>query len=183
MLRRREKRRLKDIEFKPGDVVIDVGANDGGTTALLRSKGAVVHAFEPQPVVFNQLLKKFAGDPGVICYESAAWIFDGVIPLYCHETLTEAASVYQGKRNVDPNLRLEVPTIDLAQFVRDHAPIKLLYVNAEGAEYELIRHLCDTGSVWHIEHVIVSTHRKKIAGIEDIVAAARISAGRHGIRL
>lgn len=183
MLRHREKRRLKGIQFQPGDVAIDIGANDGGTTALLRERGAIVHAFEPQPTVFDQLQQRFAGDPGVICYKAAAWTQGGSIKLYCHESLTEAASVYKGKRNVDANLCLEVPTIDLAQFVRDHAPIKLLYINAEGAEYELVRHLCKTGAVEHVEHVIASTHRKKIAGIENIVAAAKAVAEQHGIQL
>lgn len=45
----------------PKDVVIEVGANVGASTILLSELASMVHAFEPNPVVFKELEKLTAG--------------------------------------------------------------------------------------------------------------------------
>jgi len=57
--------------LRPGDVCLDVGANYGWYTTLMRrlcGSGGEVHAFEPVPWIFDRLRKNFqlAGSPGNI---------------------------------------------------------------------------------------------------------------------
>lgn len=183
MLRGRDRRSLRRVNIEPGDVAIDVGANVGGATEFLASRGAMVYAFEPQPEVFRELHDRMSIHSRVACIQAAAWIENGTIDLYCHPKETEAASVYEGKRNVTADCKLSVATVDLAEFIVAHGPIKLLYINAEGAEYELVLHLIKTGAIDRVEHVLVQPHSHKIAGIEDVVEAARKMAAERGIKL
>ena len=44
--------------LKPGDLVLDCGANVGAVTGPLAETGATVHAFEPDPFAFEKLKKK-----------------------------------------------------------------------------------------------------------------------------
>ena len=41
-----------DVPAKPGDIIIDAGANVGDVTSKCARTGATVHAFEPNPVCF-----------------------------------------------------------------------------------------------------------------------------------
>lgn len=43
--------------LRPGDVFLDVGANVGYFSCLAASRGAIVHAFEPNPAVAGQVIR------------------------------------------------------------------------------------------------------------------------------
>src|SRR5260370_33931699 len=43
------------VNPKPGDWVMDIGANKGGVTALCALNGASVVAYEPNPIAFELL--------------------------------------------------------------------------------------------------------------------------------
>jgi hypothetical protein len=47
--------------LRPGDVVVDCGANIGLITLRLAARGATVHAFEPDPYSFGRLRAATAG--------------------------------------------------------------------------------------------------------------------------
>jgi 16S rRNA A1518/A1519 N6-dimethyltransferase RsmA/KsgA/DIM1 with predicted DNA glycosylase/AP lyase activity len=70
-LKRRHKRDLRHVRaegllsgvvamLRPGDVVVDCGANRGDVTEALAGSGATVHAFEPDPYNLARLQERFA---------------------------------------------------------------------------------------------------------------------------
>ena len=55
------------LRERPGGVCIDVGSNLGGYVGFCLDRGAsVVHAFEPVPWVFDQLVAVWGGEPRVM---------------------------------------------------------------------------------------------------------------------
>jgi 16S rRNA A1518/A1519 N6-dimethyltransferase RsmA/KsgA/DIM1 with predicted DNA glycosylase/AP lyase activity len=54
-------------------LVFDCGANVGDITAKFASTGATVHAFEPDPLAFASLEKKFKTRSNVILHNKGVW--------------------------------------------------------------------------------------------------------------
>ena len=72
--RSREKR-VKDaraafngVTFRPGDIAVDCGAHVGKISQKLERRGAIVHAFEPNPYAFQELAARFSCAKNVHLY-------------------------------------------------------------------------------------------------------------------
>src|SRR5215471_19231611 len=52
-----------EMTVNPGDVIIDCGANIGDVTSLFARAGATVYAFEPNPLCFSILSRRFSALP------------------------------------------------------------------------------------------------------------------------
>src|SRR5262245_51819241 len=57
-----------ELEVRPGDVMIDCGANVGDVTSLLARSGATIYAFEPNPLCFAILSNRFKAMSMVHCF-------------------------------------------------------------------------------------------------------------------
>lgn len=77
------------IEFKPGDIAVDCGAHVGKVSQKLERRGAIVHAFEPNPYAFDELAARFTTSDRVHCYNQAVWDKSGSLNLYCHKNSDE----------------------------------------------------------------------------------------------
>ena len=68
-------------------VVMDVGANVGDTVQHYRTifPGASIHAFEPFPEVYRQLVERFAADPSVRPHQAAVADASGTRRFYVNE--------------------------------------------------------------------------------------------------
>jgi len=163
------------IDIVRGDVVIDCGANVGVVTQHFRRLGATVYAFEPNPHAFIALDMNFANDPNVFCLKKGVASPEQAGPgkLFLHEyaetdqlTYSTGSSINPDKGNVDVNNYLEIELIDLCKFIKDlGVPIKVLKIDIEGAEIELLNALIDQGLSSVIEHIFVETHEKKIPSL------------------
>ncbi|BCX48318.1 methyltransferase FkbM family protein [Haloferula helveola] len=69
------------------DVVVDIGANDGGYVQALREDGweGSVVSFEPQPAAFSRLQERFAGNPNWKGRELALGEENGTFEMNIHE--------------------------------------------------------------------------------------------------
>lgn len=137
---------LDSIDFKPGDVVIDIGAHAGVVSIYLAKKHPYLRilAFEPVPTNYKRLLWNIAqnkvtntrGEPGAgVTPIHAAIVGQGkhFRLTYNDRTNTGGASGYiRGKR-------IKVPALTLGQvFVTYRIDrCKLLKVDCEGAEYDI----------------------------------------------
>src|SRR5437868_3391265 len=85
----RSERRLEAAGLREGDLAIDCGANVGEITARMRSSGAEVYAFEPNPQAFTALYRRFAADAGVHCLPKAVLDSPGTVKLFFHQRAEE----------------------------------------------------------------------------------------------
>jgi FkbM family methyltransferase len=167
--------------LRPGDLAIDCGANVGHVTALLAKQGADVVAFEPNPNAFVLLAERFARNPRVDCRPQAASTRAGTARLYLHVDATEdpvkwsvGSSLLGAKPNVDEHSWVDVETIDLDEFVMALGrPVKLLKLDVEGSEIEILDRLISSGRLDEIDHVLVEMHDTRIPGLEQAGADLR----------
>ena len=74
------------------------------------------------------------------------------------------SSLLSNKTNVDSNNFEKVSAIDLSEFIKNQRrPIRLLKIDIEGYEVELIPHLINNSALDYISFLLVETHEKKNA--------------------
>lgn len=151
-------------------IYVDLGAYRGATIrrfigSRLWRKGATVYAWECNP-----LLSGFNYGPGVIPVRAAAWVRGGTLPFYLSKTSpsrVQGSSVYRDKTtgNLDKDKPVEVSCIDFAAWLYDNTRATdqvIVKMNIEGAEYELLPHLIDTGAINRLDTLIVQWHWERI---------------------
>lgn len=135
--------RLPGFRARPGDVIVDAGANVGFYTLYgaraVGPKGRV-YAFEPNPEVF-ELLKRNAAQNGfgwVFCHPSALSSEEGDVFLTVSSRKTSTAEILRiGKTSGG----FEVKSTTLDSFVLKHGitQIDILKMDTEGAETDIVK--------------------------------------------
>ena len=165
---------IAKISLGPGDIAIDCGANVGKVTEVMASACATVYAFEPNPYAFAVLKERFSHNAHVHCYEKGVLDRDDQLKLFMHKNAesdqvkwSTGSSLLDFKSNINSNNYCVVDVIDLAQFIADlNAKVKVLKIDVEGVEYQILNKLIDTGVIHQIEHVFVETHAERVAELE-----------------
>jgi len=129
----------------PGGSVIDVGANIGFYTVLAGlAVGCTgqVHAFEPQPAIYEQLVYHIAlNNLDNCCFANAMAVGESsgsvtlVVPSRTHSGIAHLAC-RDGTAGAAEEERMEVPCIALDDYLREHKihRIDYLKMDVEGAE-------------------------------------------------
>lgn len=175
------RRILEKVPLGREDIALDCGANVGDMTAILARSGAEVHAFEPNPHAFKVLSERFGELSNVHCHNAAVGTKVGRISLYLHQNSEQnevlwsnGSSLLADKPNVSPERSVEVEVVDLAEFLRSlPKPAKLLKIDIEGAEVEVLNHLIGEGCLERAEIIFVETHDAKIPSLAGPTAALR----------
>ncbi len=160
-----------------GDITIDCGANHGLISQKMADKGALVFAFEPNPYVFEELKKRVGSYPNVICINKAVWHKNDKLRLHLHDLYhtdpagsAYASSLLTNHPVTNPEKYVEVEVIDLTQFIQMlNRPIKLIKMDIEGAEFELLEKIVEQNLHLQIEKIVVENHEWLI---EDLKAKA-----------
>lgn len=179
------------LELRPDDIIVDCGANVGDITSRFARTGARVYAFEPNPMCFALLTRRFRAMPTVKCFN------EGVMDKDCELTLstpeahgqwdsvetTVAASLVHGALNEHAYgvRRDTVRCIDLARFIREVGPVRLLKLDIEGAEIPVINHLLDTHAIDLVDLTVVETHEKQIPHLAAVTGELRARIAREGL--
>jgi FkbM family methyltransferase len=126
---------------RPGDTVIDVGANLGTMTVLfahLVGPSGRVLAFEPNPRVLGLLQRSAASLPEVEIYPVALGAKEATLELAIPRRNSGAASLVHCP---DSETRVPVPVVRLSRILRDRrvGRIRLVKIDAEGYEPEVLR--------------------------------------------
>ena len=149
--------------------------------------GATVHAFEPNPHACAVLRKRFEHNPRVKVHEAAVHISDGTLRLYLHENSVQdeiywsnGSSLLADKPNVSGERFVEARTIDLAAFI-DALPgrVRLLKMDIEGAEVEVLRRLIEAGSLDKVDVLFVETHERKMPWLAPVTAKLKEELAAH----
>ncbi len=172
--------------LKPGDVVVDCGANVGAVTGPLARTGAQVHAFEPDPYAFGELSKSLGAMPNVVLHNAAVGLAEGTIKLMRARNFDSnpkgasvKSTVVAGGRRIDEGETnaITVDLVDLPAVVRDLAAkngeIAFLKMDIEGAELELLERMLAEDLFDRIRLTVAETHEKKFSHLAPRFAALR----------
>ncbi len=159
--------RVYDIEsapVRPGDVVIDVGANHGFAACWFAHLGAEVYAFEPAPRIFGLLQGNIATNgltDRVRAFPVAISDREGLVELMLSPALGG------GTNTIHPELaatlpisgRAEVMGRPLGALIRelDLGRIRLLKLDCEGSELAILRSL-DRDLLDRIDSLAIEYH-------------------------
>lgn len=167
-----------------GDLVIDCGANLGTITRQLAAKGAIVHAFEPDPYTYSRLCENTAHLPNVVCHNKAVGVGRATVKLYrapnfhaSPDAASIKSSVFPDKLNVAEDNYVEVEQIDLVSFVTGLGrQVRLLKMDIEGAEVPLLEHMIKTRLLEKTDVVFAETHDTRIPSLSARTAKLRKTA-------
>jgi FkbM family methyltransferase len=168
-----------EIDIRPGDVVLDCGANVGDVTSKFARTGARVYAFEPNPICFEVIKQRFRWMPNVTCLNKGVMDRDCVLTLttpaphagFDELEVTVAASFKPNEVAAYPTTANEIACVDIDRFVRSlGSRVRLMKVDIEGAEIEVLNRLMDTGSIDLIDQLVVETHEEQMT---DLAAPTR----------
>lgn len=158
------------IPLRKEDIVIDCGANVGEVTTILARHGSKVFAFEPNPFAFKVLKEKFKKFRNVECIQAGIHTNNSKMKLYLHEWAQDdqikwstGSSVLAFKGNVSCKDYVEIDVIDFCDFInRFGKTIKLVKMDVEGIECEILNKMINTGVIHKIDYMFVERHDHKI---------------------
>ena len=123
------------VDLRPGDIVLDCGANIGEFAVASQRRGAIVHAFEPDPKEYRALQMNAAD--GIVCVNAALWKTETKLEFFLQNS-TGDSSLFRPAPQVTS---VSVDAIRLDDYLDRHLPnrtIRLLKLEAEGAEPEVL---------------------------------------------
>ena len=140
---------LNHIQFMPGDVVIDCGANIGEVGLYLKdvlAKEVSYHAFEPSVEEYECCL---LNHPNCSINNLGLWETEGTLIFY-NKNETGDSSLFEIE-NYTSKTTVDVTTVDDYIKSRGVSKVKLLKLEAEGAEPEILSGC--TKSLARIEYI------------------------------
>lgn len=164
--------------LKPGDLVLDCGANMGVITAVLAATGADVIAYEPDPYAYEILQEKFAAMANVTLVNAAVGVGTGTVRLMRADNFGEnpegasvKSTILDGGRRIDSENSIEVPLIDFPGLVRDlvaaRGEIAFVKMDIEGAELDILEVLVRDSLFTSIRCLVAETHERKFKDLRD----------------
>lgn len=173
-----EKKAIKSfysIPITENDTVIDCGANIGKITEYFASKNARVYAFEPNPYAFEVLSKKFTNNNNVTCINSGVYSTNISTKLFLHNNSDKdkvrwstGSSIVKQKKNINEKNSIDIDLIDITNFIKKlNQRIKLIKIDVEGAECEIIKKIIEKDLIHLIDHIFVETHDHKIPELKE----------------
>ena len=148
-------------------VLIDIGANVGRAYDLCRVRPEKYIGFEPDPVAFKILESRLGISEEVNLISAAAWIENGHLELFRHKDFahsqsTTSSSLMDSKKNVDSYNAVKVRTIDFPTFLGEIDGQVVVKIDAEGAEYDILRALASRGTLLRKCDFFVEFHPTKL---------------------
>lgn len=170
-------------------IVLDCGANVGDITQKFAATGARVYAFEPDPVAFNQLKKRFAATTNVTLIQKGVWDKNTEISLYTHKDQNEAelaftvsSSIVGNKVNIDQSRSHAIEVIDLTEFIEKLGHrVNLIKLDVEGAETEILKKILAKKTYRLFDVMYVETHETKIPGQQAELAEIKKELRNQGV--
>jgi FkbM family methyltransferase len=194
-LRRREQRNLRQARahgfldgvlalLRPGDIVIDCGANIGDVSARLAATGATVIAFEPDPFAFGKLSERLADCANVTMHQQAVSTEAGSLRLMRASNFDDnpkggsvKSTLLSGGRGISEDDSIEVEVIDFVAFLRDmlakSGPVAFVKMDIEGAELALLGEMDKAGLFADIRCLVAETHERKFKDLRSEYRALR----------
>jgi FkbM family methyltransferase len=152
----------------PEPVIIDGGSNIGMSVLFFKTlyPGAHITAFEPDPSSFEALRTNVErnGVANVVLHNAALSAVSGYAQFF--QSSTQPGDLRNGllrQRLPTPRV-LEVPSVRLSEHIGER--VDVLKLDIEGAEFEVIEELHESGKLGRIDQLIVEFHHN-VPGIRS----------------
>lgn len=133
----------ENVQIRPGDIVLDCGANVGVfTREALRREAAVVVAIEPSPPNIECLRRNFRTEirsGRVIVYTKGLWDEEGELTLHMDPHNTAADSLVIQHGDAHKEIQVPVTTIDRMMEELGLERVDFIKMDIEGAEVRALR--------------------------------------------
>lgn len=165
-----------DYDLDETSTVLDVGGYRGEWCSAIHSRyQCKVLSFEPVPEFFEALLRDNESNAGVRAYNFGLGAADSTQKISLSQN---ASSVHRAS---DDGINIEIR--DIISFLDEHdiQNIDLMKLNVEGAEYDILERLIDTGYINRVEQMQIQFHDfVDDASIRrsDLIKALRVSHRR-----
>jgi len=162
-------------------IFIDCGYNEGTVTSAFRnSLGSdfEFYAFEANPYLY-EMFKNV--NPFSKLENKAVWIENTTIPFYVvtvdrhgnRTSRTGASTLMESKAKWNMSVHKEqeivnVEAIDFSNFIETNFSIDdqiIVKMDVEGAEYQILQKLLETGVINYINDLYVEFHDEKVTGV------------------
>jgi FkbM family methyltransferase len=165
---------LFKIDFQPGDVVLDLGANLGIISILLAKKFPFtkIYSFEASPINYQNFVKNIEDNncDNITPFNLAVWsASDSTVEIPTSPTNSGGSSIYYKSEFFEQYPVSKVQTISLED-IFDQNNIdncKLLKIDVEGAEYEIFRTFPEE-KLSNIKNIGIEFHKCKAASLIDL---------------
>jgi FkbM family methyltransferase len=154
------------IPIRPGDIVLDIGANQGFFACYAAHKGARVFAFEPNPDSFARLQQNVERNNLAGLVVAQPWAISGrtgETQLMISDDLGGGMSTivpgFASEARLSVSARLDVPCFTLSEILDrlSLSRVRLCKIDAEGAELDILRALPPTRAI-SFESLVVEVH-------------------------
>jgi FkbM family methyltransferase len=122
------------VPIRPGDVVVNCGANVGALTLALVRRGARVIAVEPDPTTLKALRLNVGNLDRVEVVPVGLWKTDGELTFYQAPLTSDTSAINQD----GPPVTIMANRLDTLLRARGIERLRLLVGDAEGAEPEVL---------------------------------------------
>jgi FkbM family methyltransferase len=173
-----------EMTVSPGEVIVDCGANIGDVTSMFARSGATVYAFEPNPLCYGVLAKRFAAMPSVHCINKGVTDHDSKLTLstpFPHKQFdkldtTITSSFVDGAMHPEAYKvqNTVIDCVDIDSFIKSIGRrVRLLKLDIEGMEVVVLNRLMNTGSIDLIDTIVAETHDHVIENLKQSTDALR----------
>ncbi len=152
-----------------GAVMLDVGSRNGESVEeFVRHDFDTIHAFEPMPAQFQNMVHAFADNPVVVLHNCGLSDRKGVFPVYGADDNGEA-SLFQTKVDIHDTTVTQCRFLEASWFFKTHIADDddvLMKLNCEGAEVPILHNLMDTGEIRKVRALRVELDISRVIGHE-----------------
>lgn len=170
--------------LRPGDLVMDCGANMGEITAILAATGADVIAYEPDPYAFEILQGKFTSHKNVELVNAAVGATTGTVKLMRASNFGEnpkgasvKSTILAGGRSIDADNAVDVSLLNFLDIVDEkvtgRGEIAFVKMDIEGAELDILEEMHRRDMFGSIRSLVAETHERKFRDLRPRFKALR----------
>lgn len=147
--------RLIEFDLSPADTVAEIGGFTGDWASDMATRyNCRVVTTEPIKVFADEMLRRFAGNPKVAVQQIGVGNSNRTETMHI---LGAGSSAFR-----DGGTAETVSIVDAAEWAeRLPNPTRVLAVNCEGAEYEILPRLIESGEIKRFDNVLVQFHETR----------------------
>lgn len=160
-------------------IFLDCGANKGQSInfalqTILKNCKYEIHSFETLPLFVTKLNKYFKPNPNIKIYHNAVWDKEGTEKFFISPKSTESGTLIKEKTSggISIDSFINVPTLDFSKWIVNNlnkTDYIILKFDIEGAEYKVLKHLIQTGTIDYINEFRGEFHYDKLTPTDELV--------------